>query len=453
MSEIQVGTCRADITPPLGCRVGGYSARTGNAERVADPLWCRAFVFDDGLTPLALAVCDLLFVTSDISTLARRFIGEQLGWPSWSVMVTGTHTHSGPAGLTLALDRSYVEVVARQIAGAVAAAYSACRPAVIKYSDSGVLDSISQNRRDPDGPIETVARLLIAEAADGQATLATIVNYACHATVLEHDNLAISRDFPGSTVELVENALGGQAAYLQGCAGAINPVWMRHDHSEAARVGRILGATAVRAADEARPVGRGQWAVNLSWGIDTPKEPHGCRLVKLSSLSARSVTVKLAPRTRRPMPELDAELAEVLRAIDQQEDVTRRHALSARRAALGREIYFASHPYPYAVRHRETVADRAQEEGAVEVQVLRIGSDTAIVGLPGEPFLGIGDEIRQRSGLSNLLVAGYANEAIGYLPLASDIPLDGYEVGCAQYTSEAATALVNGALAALASTA
>lgn len=443
---LQVGTAEADITPPVGCRMGGYGARTGKAEGVASPLRCHTFVFDDGATAVGLVVCDLLFVTWDITSRARSLVSEALGWPESALMITATHTHSGPAGLTADLDASYVDAVARKIAGSVIEAFAACRPAVVKYAETS-LSSISQNRRDVDGPIETVARLLIAEAVDPAATLATIVNYACHATVLEHDNLALSPDFPGATVDIVEEVGGGRAAYLQGCAGAINPVWMRHDHGEARRIGTVLGAAAVRTVAEALPAGRGQWAVNLSRAEDTPKLPEGVQVVTPGPLSHRSVRVKLQRRERPALPEVDAELALVDKSLaDEATSPGARRDLLARRGTLHMEHYFGQHPYAYAIR---SGGPEAGDEDEVEVQAIRIGDSAAIVGIPGEPFLAIADEIRRRSGRAHLLVAGYANEAIGYLPVADEFPAHGFEVGCARFTPEAADVVVQGALAAL----
>lgn len=411
------------------------------------PLRCRAFVFGDGNSSLALVVCDLLFATYDITQRARTLITEALGLPPHCVMITGTHTHSGPAGLTVGQDPVFVESVSRKIAGSVITAYQEREPAVLKYVETEV-SSISQNRRDPDGPIETTARILVAESPDDPRTLATIVNYACHATVLEHDNLALSPDFPGAMVETVERNVGGQATYLQGCAGSINPVWMRHDHSEARRVGSILGLAAARAVSESLPLGRGQWSVNLSLAEDVPKPPMGCCLVPEGSLAAASVRTPLVRRARPPVPEVEEQLSSIDTKLDGPVGPEERKQLLARRGALRMEAHFGRRPYAYSVRAGQGAADVSVDD-EVEVQALVIGARTAIVGIPGEPFLGIADDIRRRADISNVLVAGYANEAIGYIPLATDFPHWGYEVGCANYTPEAAEAIVVGALAAL----
>lgn len=290
------------------------------------------------------------------------------------------------------------------------------------------MNAISQNRRDVDDPFETVGRLLIAEAYPA-ATLATIVNYAYHATVLEHDNLAVSPDFADATVDVVEAISGGRAVYLQGCAGAINPVWLRHDHDETRRSGTILGAAAARVVAEGLPAGRGQWAVNLSRAEDAPKESEGEEIVAPGPLSRRSAGVKLRRRERPALPEVVAERARIDATLAEEGTSTcERRALLACPATLHMERFIGRHPYVYAIR---SGGPEAGDQDEVEVQAIRVGESTAIVGIPGEPFVAIADEIRRRSGLAHLLVAGYANEAIGYVPVADEFSAHGYEVGCA----------------------
>ncbi len=53
--------------------------------------------------------------------------------------------------------------------------------------------------------------------------VATLVNYACHGTVLGPDNLLVSADWIGVMRQEVERELGGLALFLQGAAANINP--------------------------------------------------------------------------------------------------------------------------------------------------------------------------------------------------------------------------------------
>lgn len=449
MVRFSVGAATSDITPAVGCPMGGYGARKGRSKGIATPLRCRAFVFDDGAAPAVLAICDLLYVTYDISTLVRAQVNDELGISPERVMLTATHTHSGPSGLTIALDELYTRSVSQKIAGTIAVAYAKRRSACLAYAETTVA-SISQNRRSPDGAVETTARLLIA-LADGEATraLATIVNFACHATVLEHDNLELSPDFPGAVASSIEDNVGGVAAYLQGCAGDTNPVWARHDHLEAMRLGSVLGLAAARAVNEAIPLRTGQWSVNLSMGEDVAaKPPPGFRLVTEVPIGGRRQFLELARRTRPTLQAAQNELADIDQRLNRASTPDDRLPLLARQAAARMEMYFAGHSYFYA-EHADGTGNGSSEE--IEVQAFRLGHSTAIVGIPGEPFFAIGEEIRRRSGFANLLVAGYANEAVGYLPVASEFPLHGYEVGCSRYEPDAAEQIVAAAVRALAS--
>jgi neutral ceramidase len=451
-ANLLAGAADADITPAIGTPMAGYGKRQGVAEAILAPLRCHAVVFDDGTTAAGLVVCDLLFVSRDLSRLVREMAGDALGWRPEQVMVAATHTHSGPAGLTLEQDAAYVTMVARQAAGALRAAFARREPARLKYAETGV-SSISQNRRHPDGPIEAVARLLIADPMTGspeRGPVATVVNYACHATVLEHDNLRFSPDFPGTVVDVLRAVVGGGAVYLQGCAGDINPVWMRHDQAEARRVGTILGAAAARSVSEARPAGNGQWAVNLSWEEDTAKDVTGGREVPAGPITARSRPAALPLRAVSPLDDLERELREATAQVEAAgADTARRRALSPRKAALEAEVFFTRHSAFYG--HDEREAHGGVDHA--EVQVLRLGDQTAIVGLPGEPFIEIAEEIRRRCGISNLIVAGYCNEAGSYVPTRAEFGRGGYEVGCAQYEPEAAGLLIDTALSLLAASA
>ena len=438
-AQVRIGAATADITPPVGYALGGYGDRKGESVALHMPLKAQVFVADDGVRPVAIAGCDLLFATYDLTRLVREAVGAALGWQADQVMVTATHTHSGPAALTLAQDRSYVEQVAARIAGGIAEAARAAQPASLRYAETAVT-SISQNRRRPDGPIEPTARILVA-AADGEP-ISTIVSYACHATVLEGDNLEISPDFAGYTAATVASMVGGKAMYLQGCCGNINPVWSRHDHAEAERIGSILGLAAARAVRELAPLGHGQWVRNLSWGEDAPADVRHAHVVTSGPIASACVPVALPLRELVP-DEIDAQLRRVRSALEA--PGADRHQLAPEHGALEMEALYSRHVYPYALRDGHP----AQGPGTVEIQALRLGPDLAIVGVPGEPFIEIASEIRLRAGLKHVLVAGYANDAIGYIPTSDEFPRRGYEVGCARYGPEAAGLLADGAIRAL----
>lgn len=434
--SLSAGAAVIDITPGVGLPMGGYGARVGVATGIHDPLHVRTLVLDDGANQLVLAICDLVGVPVELVEQARAQIEADCGIPAGNVCISATHTHSGPL-LRREGIAEYISVTARKIAGSVQVARQALRTVTLKLATAEV-SSISQNRRDPDGPIQTAAHILLAAPPGGAEPVATLVNYACHATVLEYDNLLYSADFPGQMAAAVERELGGVALYMQGAAGNINPIWMRHDFAEIRRIGGILGGAAGRAAHELRPLGEGQWAVNLNWSEETPKEPAPGVVLSGIGLKAAQRFVELERRALPSLDEIESEIAqlETKLAALAGDDQAGRRAIRPRLNTLRMD----------RVQRLTDSAEPGQRE-PVELQAFRLSDECAVVTLPGEFFVEIGSEIEREAGVEHLLICGYANATAGYVPTAAAFPQGGYECGRARFAPEAAATIVREAAA------
>jgi Neutral/alkaline non-lysosomal ceramidase, N-terminal len=416
---IEAGIGIGDITPPVGTPMDGYGARREVSTGVHDPLYARSLVLSDGVSQLVLCTCDLVGVTRELVDRARDLIGRRHGIAASNICITASHTHSGPSVLYTDRLSDYISDSAERIATTVDAAMSTLTPVTLKLTTVNVR-SISQNRRNPDLPIEEKATILLADRKAPEPPLATVLNYACHATILEADNLLLSTDFPGAAVGLVERLVGGNCLYLQGACGDINPAWMRHDFDEVARVGGILGAAAARAVHELRPVGSGQWAVNLSWSELTEKSSTGSAVTD-PSIAAASATVELTARELQPLAELNDEIAEAegrLRELDE----PRRRRVMSRLNQLRMEVSMQTYP---RLRPRPTEI--------VEVQAFRLGKNCALLALPGEFLVGTAHRLQKEADIEHLLFACYANDYIGYVPPQDEFVNGGYEVGFARF--------------------
>ncbi|HET9732504.1 MAG TPA: neutral/alkaline non-lysosomal ceramidase N-terminal domain-containing protein [Acidimicrobiales bacterium] len=430
---ILAGAATADITPGAGVTMGGYGARQGRATGELDPLLVRALVVSDGRREVAVAVCDLLGVGSDLVRQARDLIASECSIAPDHVLIGATHTHSGPAGIRPREDAAYVAVTARKIAGAVDVARRRLEPVVLK-SGTATVPSVSLNRRDPEGPVQQDVHVLVFDTTGTGPPVATVVNFACHATVLEHDNLEFSADWPGAMNRFVERNVGGVSLFVQGAAGDVNPVWSRHDGAEVARIGGIVGAAVVRLVHEMRPLDKGQWSINLSWSEDVEVQAVG-RLTEELSLAATSRTVEVTRRQRDPADVISAELAQLHRRLETlgTDDVLTHRQLRARINEL-------------TVAELIARAGPARSAQSLEVQAIRLSEACAVLALPGEFFVETGRAIVRDAGLPMLLVAGYANGSVGYVPPAHAYPEAGYEVGISQFGPEAEALVVSAAL-------
>ena len=444
MSRVSVGSAEAVITPPVGTPMDGYSARQGVATAVHDDLHARALVLDDGRSRLAIVSCDLVGVDWRLVARARELVQASTGIPGSEVMVAATHTHSGPGGLRRDMDEALVDVTARQIAGAVRAADASKRPAVLKVG-YGAVDSVSQNRRHPDWPVQTRLTVLLADSpAPMEPPVAAIINFACHATVMNFDNLLISADYPGYAVRTVQKVLPGlPCLFLNGACGNVNPVWVQQRFPEPERVGGIVGAEAAKVIQELRPLGHGQRGDNIRWSELTEKPVSAGALLDGVRLRAASRRVELPLRRLLADGEYEGRLADLatrLEALPGEAPPDERHRLMQEVTRYRTER---------AVAARTAAAGGGRAYLRPEVQAFSLSPDAVILGLPGEFFVETGRAIEEAAGLAHLIVSGYANHYVGYVVPPEAYEQGGYEAGVTLFAPEAEGIIKREALAVL----
>jgi hypothetical protein len=434
--QLAVGGASAVITPPPGRRMAGYIRRSGPAEAVLDDLRCRAVVLEDGRTRLAIVACDLLYATEALTARIRERVADLVGIPGEHVMVTATHTHCGPGSLAGECDPPLLSAIAARAGEAVAEAAVRSCPARLAVGAVRV-PGVAWNRRDPAAPADDRVDVVVAlpERAEGEA-IATIMSFACHPTVLEYDTRAWSPDFPGALCAVVERVCGGVGIFLQGCAADVNPVFLEHTATDCRRVGGILGAASARLALELATLAGDPRTINLSWEEEVPAaiEPVG-RLVEAAPLRGFVRHAEAVVRTHPDPDTVRRELAALRRELEATEDVATRRRLAPRAAELWAEDLFVS-----GADALEDVDHSTEGPDLLPVQAFRLGAGLVLLALPGEPFASTGAALRDHAA-GTVLVAGYANRSVGYLPPIEEYESRGYEVGRAQYAAGTAEAL------------
>ena len=421
MTNLTAGTAAVVITPPVGTPMEGYSAREGGSQGVHDDLHARALVVDDGSTAIAIVSCDLVGVDWRLVAEARDRAAQATGIATDHILIAATHTHAGPAGLRRDLDESLLDVTARHIAGAIAAAHTARRPAVLKIGE-GQIDSVSQNRRQPDWPIDPSLYVLLFDDLDPlQPPIAALINFACHATVLYHTNMLLSADYVGHAVRTVEKLFPGLGGiFLNGACGNVNPAWIAQEHAEAERVGTIVGAAAARLIGELRPLGPGQRADNIRWSEHIELPVTVGKLIDDVQLRVASRRVELPMKSYLDPVEYESSLRELQARVDALDPA----AVAERRSLMAQVT---------RLRTERGVAARMAELGRLtlrpEFMAISFSPELMLLGLPGEFFVETIVEIREKAGLRYLPVACYANHYIGYVVPAPAYDEGGYEAG------------------------
>jgi len=267
--DLEAGAATTEITPRSSQFLYGYPHVPRYSTGVHDPLLSSALYLSDGRTRVIFVANDIIWIGKASVARIRERISRLTSVPTPNIMITATHTHSGPKTVELLSDENdavvpktdaeYVHFMEEQIVSAATEAVRSARPAEVGLSTANGI-GIGTNRRNPKGPADPEVPLLLVRSLSDQKYLACMVIYSMHPTVLHEDSTLISADFPGMTREYLQHQILGQdcpVLYNTGPAGNQSP---RHSSAantfrEAERLGRMLGETIAEAISRVRYVG------------------------------------------------------------------------------------------------------------------------------------------------------------------------------------------------------
>ena len=132
----RAGLAAIDISPTEFPRIIAGGFLEGRGEKLAEKLFVRSFVLDDGKMKIAFAIVDTCMMEQSLIDEAKGIAAKQCGIPVDRMMVSATHTHSAPSAmgcLGTRKDSVYAKFLTPKIAEAIVAANAALQPARIGW--------------------------------------------------------------------------------------------------------------------------------------------------------------------------------------------------------------------------------------------------------------------------------------------------------------------------------
>jgi neutral ceramidase len=393
-AQFRAGVGRVDITPQESIWLSGYAARTKPSQGVATRLWAKALALEDGKSRTVIVTTDLIGLPRVITDVVSARVQKQYGLDRARLLFNSSHTHTGPVvrpNLILMYDldaeqqqrvNRYADRLTEDLVTVIGAALGDLAPARLSYGQGQA--GFAVNRRQPDkggirigvnpqGPVDHSVPVLKVSAPDGKLR-AVLFGYACHNTTLTAEHLQISGDYAAWAQSAIEQANPGSTAlFLQLCGGDQNP----HPRSKfelAEQHGRTLGSEVLRV-------------------LETKLEP-----VNPPVRAAYKLTqLEFAPHSRE---QFEKDLA------DKNVWVVRRAKDMLRHYDAGTPIRRT--PYP--------------------VQAIRLGNQVTLLALGGEVVIDYALRAkREYGGKQHLIVAGYSNDVMCYIPSLRVLKEGGYE--------------------------
>ena len=229
---IRAGWAKANLTPAYTTPTGGYGARQGKHwTTVADSVWVRAIVLDNGNGPVAMVASDLLITPPSVSEQLRQRLPEVgLRWES--VYFGTTHSHNSLGGWAPGLvgnlfsgsyDQRVVDHITNTILAALKAAKAHLQPVSVGFREVNAPQFV-YNRLDETKPVDPFFRLVQLRQTGSAGQTATLCTYSAHATMMDMFSYQyLTRDWPGQVVDGIERETGGFALFMAGAVGSMGP--------------------------------------------------------------------------------------------------------------------------------------------------------------------------------------------------------------------------------------
>lgn len=394
--EWKVGLAAARITPEEPVFLAGYASRNKPSEGIAGHLFAKALALQDARGGRAVLVTsDVIGFSAEVGEPICERIMEKTGLPRARVLLSASHTHTGP---TLGTDPSiggpgreedrartaaYTRRLQDRIVELAVEALGKLQPARLSWGWG--LVHIPVNRREftprgvilgvnPRGPVDRTVPVLRVDDPSGKLR-AVLFQCACHCTTATGQIYEISGDYAGYAQEHVETAHPGvQAMFMAGCGG------------------------------DANPYPRGT--------LDLARE-HGATL-------GREVCRVLGGRLQPVRGPLRAEFARVPLPFEPARSPEELRKAAQSGPGYQREVH----------RRRLEILERGEkppDHYPAPTAVWQFGSDLTLVALSGEVVVEYALRLERTLGPLGLWVAAYCNDVFGYVPSARILEEGGYE--------------------------
>jgi len=428
MSEqvLYAGYAERIVTPPMGYNIPGYYV-TRPADGIINELYVRATAFRLGEQKGIIIDVDALNMRVAAYMVLQKMIAERCGVPKEAIYIACTHSHTAfrivrPEDCDQEIARIYMEGLFRTITDTAQFAFEDLAPATL-LGARGEAKNLSHMRRFrmKDGSCKTnpgyknrelVLRpegtpddelLLLRVRREGAKDI-LLVNFGLHP-----DGIGGTRycaDWPGYVCEILKGAFCGdvEVMMLNGAQG------------DAIRQNQMV-TSFPKGPEDAHRVARG--IVGNVLRIYDAAEEIPCHTIR--------GFVHTAKVGKNPFDPADLPLALEMR------DIYRAKGKEAEELK-GRKLNL-----PEACR----IAGSLNLPDIFELPVsgLQLG-DVALIGMPGEPFVEIGRQVKKDSPVPFTMFTCLTNGGQGYFPTADAFAEAGYERSASPFAHNIAEILI-----------
>jgi len=436
MNNLKVGFSRVNITPMMGIGMQGYFIDRF-AEDVLDNLEINGIAFECSGKKSVILCADLCGIKQVLIAKFKEHISSLTGLKGEEIFICATHTHTGPTVLIDSeeeLVKEYLKILKHKMADAAILALNDLNNAKMGYGigqapnvafvrrfrmkDGSVQTNPGVNNPNIDHPIGDVDERVNVLRFDRECgDTVVLVNFGNHPDVIGGNK--ISADWPGFVRRTVEKTIDNtKCIFLNGAQGDVNHVNVHPtggylndlfmDFDDVARgynhsryIGRVVAGGVLQAFDKVKYV-----------DVD-----------RLESLN-RPIHVPANTPALEDLPQAHR----ICDLHNQGRDDELPWQGMLRTTMIARAV-------------RMVRLEHGPEAFDMSLAGIKLGP-VAFVGIPGEPFTGVGRAIKDTEGYEFVLPVCAANGYEGYYPMKDAYAEGGYEANTSNYKAGVAEYII-----------
>jgi hypothetical protein len=393
--ELKAGAAAAVLTADDSMIIGG-GIGPGKAHGQEGELRASAVVIHSPAGErAALIACDVLMIERDILDRAAGRIVRETGIPFDHILINATHTHHAPTTVTVhgySREEPFTRQVEDRIVEAAVKAARRLAPVTCRFR-LGEESSVGKNSRlllndgmiywvgsradalRPTGPFDPELPVMAFRRADGPYE-AILFNHSTHTIGTQKPGVR-SPSYYGLAAQEIEKEKGGTVLFFEGASGSTHN----------------LDLSAVEATYRIKQA--------VTDGLEKARDR---RIERVQGIR-KEIDLRV-----REFDETEADRQVVVYCTKRIPDANGAQGVIDTFRAM-----------------RKVLAPRQGEIRKTWVQAITLG-DVAIVGVPGEFFTLLGQEIKRRSPYRYTFVFELANDYVGYVPDAVAFDHGGYQV-------------------------
>ena len=433
--DIKVGFSRVEINPPIGVHLDGYFHQRFN-EEILDDLEINTVVIEKDDKKVVLIAIDCEAATTPYYDEVRDLIAKNTGIDRQAILVHGTHTHVGPCFYrwNTEVDNEYYSYVKKKLSDSVVYAIKDLKPARMGIGFSKA-ERVGFNRRylmkdgttktnpgvnNPDivksiGLLDERVNVIRFERECGDNVV--IGNYGNHPDVI--GNSKASADWPGFTRRIFERAVDNtKCVFFNGAQGDIN-------HVNVKPVGGDLNGMFNDFDDVTRGYAHSRHIGNVVAGA-IMSVYEKVEFLPVDEIKFNEEVIQVA--SNMPKPE---EMEEAF-YIKKMAEEGKKDELPYKGMMLTTML---------ADAYRKIRLEKGPESFPMNLTAIKIGP-VAFMGIPGEPFTGIGIGLKEAKGYKMICPTCLTNGSRGYFPMRDSYDEGGYEARSSSYKAGVAETII-----------